>query len=70
MSALPVEVRVRGTAGRTLRAYVVAADDGRLLLRRNQTAHQLTTAYGPSLSGPYTLPGPRARNGTPHPTGA
>ncbi len=54
-------------------AYVVAKDDGRLLLRHNQTAHAGETVgyrvFGDSLP-PYTpWPGAQGRNGTPHPTG-
>lgn len=52
-------------------AYVVAQDDGRLLLRHNQTAHADAFSYR-VFADPVTLtpwPGAQGRNGTPHPTG-
>ena len=70
VSAYYVEVRVREDGEEHAYAYVVAADDGRLLLRHNQTAHQHDYRVWAETSGPYTpLPGPQGRNGTPHPTG-
>ncbi len=70
VSAYYVEVRVREDGEEHAYAYVVAADDGRLLLRHNQTAHQHDYRVWAETSGPYTpLPGPQRRNGTPHPTG-
>ena len=51
-------------------AYVVAQDDGRLLLRHNQTAHQHDYRVFADPTPPYTpWPGAQGRNGTPHPTG-
>lgn len=54
-------------------AYVVARDDGRLLLRHNQTAHAGDTfsyrVLGESASPYMPWPGAQGRNGTPHPTG-
>ncbi|WP_225413630.1 myxosortase-dependent M36 family metallopeptidase [Stigmatella hybrida] len=52
-------------------AYVVAADDGRLLFRHNLTAHEAHAfRVWASPSSPY-LPhdGPQGLAGTPHPTG-
>ena len=70
VSAYYVEVRVREDGEEHAYAYVVAADDGRLLLRHNQTAHQHDYRVWAETSGAYTpLPGPQGRNGTPHPTG-
>lgn len=70
VSAYYVEVRVREDGEEHAYAYVVAADDGRLLLRHNQTAHQHDYRVWAETSGPYTpLPGPQGRNGTPYPTG-
>ena len=70
VSAYYVEVQVREDGEEHAYAYVVAADNGRLLLRHNQTAHQHDYRVWAETSGPYTpLPGPQGRNGTPHPTG-
>lgn len=50
-------------------AYVVAADDGRLLLRNNQSAHAHDyRVWADPVSG-VPHPGPQGRNGSPHPTG-
>ena len=52
-------------------SYVVAKDDGRLLLRNNQTVHASEFGYR-VFADPATLtpwPGAQGRNGTPHPTG-
>ena len=70
VSAYYVEVLVHEEGEEHAYAYVVAAEDGRLLLRHNQTAHQHDYRVWAETSGPYTpLPGPQGRNDTPHPTG-
>ena len=52
-------------------SYVIAADDGRILFRNNQTADAAFTykvwADSTGINQPQT--GPQGRNGTPHPTG-
>ncbi|WP_234642124.1 IPTL-CTERM sorting domain-containing protein [Delftia tsuruhatensis] len=69
VAAFYVELLVREQDQEHGYAYVVAADDGRLLLRSNQSAH----AHGyrvwadPVTGVPH--PGPQGRNGVPHPTG-
>lgn len=71
VSAYYLEVLVREDGDEHGWAYVVAAEDGQLLLRHNQTAHADANHYrvwaDPATGVP--LPGPQGRNGTPHPTG-
>ena len=52
-------------------AQVVAAADGRILFRRNQTAHAAFAyrVYAEAGGDRLPLPGPAGRNGFPHPTG-
>lgn len=70
VSAYYVELRVREDGEEHVYAYVVAADDGRLLLRHNQTAHQHDYRVFADPTPPYTpWPGAQSRNGLPHPTG-
>jgi hypothetical protein len=69
-----IEVQVRdGTARRQIDyyAYVIAADDGRLLFRHNQTAHAAFSyrVYAEDTGAHLPFPGPQGRNGFPHPTG-
>ena len=65
-----VEVQVSEDGEHHAYAYVVASDDGRLLLRHSQTAHQHSYRAWAEPAAPYTpLPGAQGRNGTPHPTG-
>ena len=69
-----VETEVRdGTWPRATdsHAQVVAADDGRILFRRNQTAHAAFAyrVYAEAGGDRLPLPGPAGRNGFPHPTG-
>ena len=68
-----LEVQMRDGAARhqvDYYAYVIAADDGRLLFRHNQTAHAAFSyrAYAESTGANLPLPGPQGRNGFPHPT--
>ena len=69
VSAYYVEVLLHEDSEEHGWAYVIAADDGQLLLRHNLTAHN--HAYrvfaDPTSGTPH--PGPQGRNGTPHPTG-
>ena len=69
-----IEVQVRDGATRgqiDFYAYVIAADDGRLLFRHNQTAHAAFSyrVYAEGTGANLPLPGPQGRNGFPHPTG-
>ena len=52
-------------------AYVIAAADGAVLFRHNQTADAAFAyrVYAESAAGHLPLPGPAGRNGFPHPTG-
>ncbi len=70
VSAYYVEVLLHEDGEEHGWAYVVAADDGRLLLRHDQTAHaafKYRVWANPTTLMPY--PGPQGRNGIPHPTG-
>jgi hypothetical protein len=51
--------------------YVIAADDGRLLFRMNESADAGFTyrTYAEDLGINLPYPGPQRRGGTPHPTG-
>ena len=53
-------------------AYVIAAADGRVLYRRNQTAHAAFSyrVYAEAGGANLPLPWPAGRNAFPHPTGA
>ena len=71
VGAYYVEVLVREGGEEHAYAYVVAADDGRLLLRHNQTVHaDHSYRVWAEAAPPYTpLHGVQGRNGAPHPTG-
>jgi large repetitive protein len=69
-----VEVQVSDGAAREqidYYAYVIAADDGRVLFRHNQTADAAYSyrVYAEPDGANLPLPGPQGRNGFPHPTG-
>jgi hypothetical protein len=69
-----IEVQVRDGTTRgpaDFYAYVIAADDGRLLYRHNQTSHAAFSyrVYAEGTGANLPLPGPQGRNGFPHPTG-
>ncbi len=49
-------------------AYVVDANDGRILFRHNQTSHVAFSYRVYAEAGGLPLPGPSGRNGFPHPT--
>jgi len=71
VAAYYVEVLVREDGEEHAYAYVVAADDGQLLLRHSQTSHADYSyrAWAETVP-PFTpLPGAQGRNGVPHPTG-
>ncbi len=59
-----------GARGSDYYAYVIAADDGRMLYRHNQTADVAFTyrTYAETTGIHLPLIGPQGRNGTPHPT--
>jgi len=71
VAAYYLEVLVRESGKEHAWAYVVAQDDGRLLLRHNQTSHAGGTFSYRVFADPATFtpwPGAQGRNGTPHPT--
>ena len=71
VAAYYLEVQVHEDGEEHAWAYVVAQDDGRLLLRHNQTSHAGEFSYR-VFADPVTFtpwPGAQGRNGTPHPTG-
>ena len=71
VAAYYLEVQVHEEGEEHAWAYVVAQNDGRLLLRHNQTAHAGEFSYR-VFADPATLtpwPGAQGRHGTPHPTG-
>jgi hypothetical protein len=71
VGAFYVELQVHEKGQVHAYAYVVAADDGRLLLRNPQISHaqsfQFRAWADPSTGVP--LPGPQGRSSSPHPTG-
>ena len=69
VSAYYVELRVLEDGEEHGWAYVVAASDGRLLLRHDQTAHSHQYRVWADPASGVPLPGPQGRHGTPHPTG-
>ncbi|MBX3717329.1 MAG: M36 family metallopeptidase [Burkholderiales bacterium] len=68
-----VELQMRETRlpGLDYYGFVIAADDGRLLFRNNQSAHAAFTyrVYGEAAGAYLPLPSPVGRGATPHPTG-
>lgn len=66
-----MEVRVLEEGEEHAYADVIAADEGRLLLRNNQTAHAAFSYRVPADATPPYTPhlGPQGHAGTPHPTG-
>ena len=74
LPAYYVELQMRdaGSAGSTdYYAYVVSAEDARILYRHNQTADVAFSyrVYAEAGGDNLPLPGPNGRNGYPHPTG-
>ncbi|MCC6194736.1 MAG: M36 family metallopeptidase [Burkholderiales bacterium] len=74
VAAWYVEVQVRDTAsarGLDAYGYVISAEDGALLFRKNQTADAAFTyrVYAEPAPSYLPLPGPGGRGGFPHPTG-
>ncbi|QIL80313.1 hypothetical protein G7047_10660 [Diaphorobacter sp. HDW4A] len=71
VSAFYVEVQGTEDGEHFAYAYVIAADDARLLLRHSLTSHAADFKYrvwaDPATGVPMS--GPQGRNGTPHPTG-
>ncbi|MEP7330373.1 MAG: M36 family metallopeptidase, partial [Betaproteobacteria bacterium] len=68
-----VELQTRDAAARSTDnyAYVISANDGRILFRHNQTAEVAFSyrVYAEADGIHLPLPGPNGRNGYPHPTG-
>ena len=68
---LEVQVRDGARGPVDYYAYVIAADDGRLLFRHDQTADAAYSyrVYAEATGDNLPLPGPQGRNGFPHPSG-
>ncbi|MEO8104033.1 MAG: M36 family metallopeptidase, partial [Betaproteobacteria bacterium] len=68
-----VELQMSDTTSGSLDyySYVIAADDGRILFRNNQTADAVFTykVWADATGSNVPQTGPQGRNGTPHPTG-
>ncbi|MBF5006650.1 M36 family metallopeptidase [Diaphorobacter caeni] len=71
VSAFYVEVQGEEDGAHFAYAYVIAADDARLLLRHSLTSHAADFSYrvwaDPATGMPFS--GPQGQNGVPHPTG-
>lgn len=71
VGAFYVELQVHEKGQLHAYAYVVAADDGRLLMRNSQMSHAQSFQFR-AWADPATgipLPGPQGRSSSPHPTG-